>query len=339
MPFFYPRDSYNAAAGPSVGGSSLGAAASVQKPYDSIVRLSSIYDFDAKAVDSRLGYQISHIAGKQNSLGFEIFDYESSREKHDVSGGKIYWRRELWPANYGFFDTNDHATLYFIRDQKLDSAGGLNGKEDVRNLRYRRKNEAIFGITGSIGRYGPYGDPDYGWRFIPTQEFSGHSLGGDQSFWRTSAELQRYFLVHQRIQHKIAARARAGWGEHSDKDLFELGGADALRGYSRKTVAGAHCMFAAFEYRIPLKSDLRFYLLDNIFCLNAIQAVGFFDVGKAWYSSFGDSSFKKDAGLGLRFHFVIGGSLEKLVLRLDAARAINDPKQDTHFWFGINQAF
>jgi hypothetical protein len=339
MPFFYSRDSFNAAAGPSVGGSSLGAAASVQKPYDSLVRLSSVYDFEAKAVDSRMGYQINHVAGKQNSIGFEVFDYESGREKHDVSGGKVYWRRELWPANYGLFDTNDHATFYFIRDQRLDSTDGLNGKEDVRNLRYRRKNEAIFGVTGSIGRFGPYGDPDYGWRFIPTQEFSGHALGGDQAFWRTSAELQRYFLVWQRGQHKIAARARAGWGEQSDKDLFELSGADAMRGYSRKTVVGAHCILAGFEYRVPLKSDLRVYFLDNIFCLNTVQAVGFFDAGKAWYSSFRDRSFKKDAGLGLRFHFSVCGGLEKLVLRLDAARAINDPKQDIHFWFGINQAF
>jgi hypothetical protein len=339
MPFFYPRDSFNAAVGPSVGGSSIGVGSSLQKPYDSLVRVSSMYDFDAKAIDSRLGYQLSHVAGKQNSVGFEIFDYESSREKNDVSGGKLYWRRELWPANYGFFDTNDHATLYFIRDQRLDSTPGLNGSEDIRNLHYRRKNEAIFGVTGSLGRFGPYGDPDYGWRFIPTQEFSGHVLGGDQSFWRTSAELQNYFLVWQRNQHKVATRARAGWGERSDKDLFELGGADALRGYSRKTVQGAHCVFAGFEYRVPLKSDLRLYFLDNIFCLNMVQAVGFFDVGKAWYASFSESSFKKDAGLGLRFHFAVCGGIEKLVLRLDAARAINDPKQDTHFWFGINQAF
>jgi len=27
------------------------------------------------------------------------------------------------------------------------------------------------------------------------------------------------------------------------------------------------------------------------------------------------------------------------VVRLDAAHPINDPKQDTHFWLGINQSF
>jgi hypothetical protein len=339
MPFFYPRDSYNAAVGPTVGGSSLGVASSVQKPYDSLVRLSSLYDFSAKAVDSRLGYQVNHVGGKQNALGFEVFDYESSKEKHDVSGGMVYWRRELWPASYGFLDTNDHATLYFIRDRRLDSVDALNGREDVRNLRYRKKNEAIVGVTGSLGRYGPYGDPNYGWRFIPTQEFAGHTLGGTESFWRTSAELQNYFLVLPRQQQKIATRMRCGWGEHSDKDLFELGGADALRGYSLKSVQGSHCVLGGVEYRMPLYSDLRIYFLDNIFCLNTIQAVGFFDVGKSWHASFTDSSFKKDAGVGLRFHVGVCGGLEKIVVRIDAAQPINDHKQDTHYWFGINQAF
>lgn len=339
MPFFYPRDSYNAAAGPSVGGSSLGIASSVQKPYESIMRLSSVYDFNGKAFDSRLGYQVNNVLGKQNAVGFEVFDYDSSKEKYDVSGGKLYWRRELWPANYGMFDVNDHATLYLIRDQRLDSTGGMNGREDMRNLCYRRKNEAIFGLTGSFGRYGPYTDPSYGWRVIPTQEFAGHMLGGDQAFWRASMELQRYLLVSARHQHKLAGRIKAGWGEHSDKALFELGGADSLRGYDRKAVQGSRCVLAGVEYRLPLARDLRIYLLDNILCLNAIQGVGFFDAGKSWYASFRGKSFKKDAGLGLRFHFQVGGILERVVVRLDAAHPINDPKQDTHFWLGINQSF
>jgi hypothetical protein len=339
MPFFYPLDSYNAVAGPSVGGSSLGIASSVQKPYDNVLRLRSVYDFNGKSFDSTLGYQVNHFAGNQNAVGFEVFDYESSREKNDLSGGKVYWRRELWPANYGLFDTNDHATLYFMRDQRLESADVLNGREDIRNLRYRRKNEAIFGLTGSLGRYGPYSDPSYGWRVIPTQEVAGHALGGDQSFWRTSMELQNYFLAWPRQQHKIATRARAGWGEHSDKELFELGGADALRGYGGREIRGSHCMLAGVEYRLPLCNDMRVYLFDNILCLSAIQAVGFFDVGKSWYSSYRRQSFKKDAGAGLRLHFGVCGGLEKTVVRFDVAHPVNDPKQDTHFWLGINQAF
>ncbi|MFH0828447.1 MAG: hypothetical protein V1919_04700, partial [Candidatus Omnitrophota bacterium] len=63
------------------------------------------------------------------------------------------------------------------------------------------------------------------------------------------------------------------------------------------------------------------------------------DAGRAWYSDFSRSKFKKDAGLGLRFHFGVAGILEKIVLRVDAARAISEPKESTRFWFGINQFF
>ena len=98
-------------------------------------------------------------------------------------------------------------------------------------------------------------------------------------------------------------------------------------------------LLGSLEYRLPLKSDLKLYFIDNIFCLDKIQMVGFFDAGKAWFSDFSDPDFKKDVGIGLRMHVNLVGFLEKAVVRFDVARPINDSKEDTHFWFGINQAF
>lgn len=339
LPLFMPRDSFNGVAGPSIAGSSLGLASSFSKPYDNKLYLSSDYDFSAKALDSKLGYEFSHVLGKQNYLGFEIFDYASSKEENDLSGAKVYLRKELWPASYGLFDTNDHVTFYIIRDQKLDNTATISGKENTDNLHYLRKDEAIFGITASLGRYGPYPDPAFGWKFMPTQEFAGHFLGGKDTFWRSSVELDNYRLLLPKEQHKIASRLKFGWGEASDKDLFQLGGPEGLRGYSRKEIKGAHMLLASLEYRLPLRREVKLYFLDNIFCLDKIQAVGFFDAGKAWYSSFKDAPFKKDLGLGLRFHFDLVGFLEKIILRIDLAQPINEPKEDPHLWFGISHSF
>ncbi|MBU1998903.1 MAG: BamA/TamA family outer membrane protein, partial [Candidatus Omnitrophica bacterium] len=339
VPLFLPRDSCTQVIGPSIGGSSLGVTTSLQKPYDHILRLNSGYDFNAREVKMALGYEVSHIFNQQLAAGFEIFDYESSKQKHDLSGGKLYLRKELWPASYGVFSANDHVTLYLTRDKKIDNSG-LNGKEEVQGLHYLKKDEAIVGITGSLGRYGPYADPSFGWKFISTQEFAGHFLGGNQAFWRTSAELDNYYLLFPKRQHKLANRMRLGWGEHSDKNLFELGGIDALRGYSRKDIQGAHAFLETIEYRMPLLSEAKVYFLDNIFCLDGIQAVAFFDVGKAWYSSFAESDFKKDVGFGLRFHFNILSFLEKAVVRFDVARPINDEaNKDTHYWLSFSQSF
>ena len=339
IPLLQDRGAYNVVAGPTSGGSSLGAAASAQKPYDQILRLSSAYDFDAKARDSKLGYELSHVFGRHNSLGFEIFDFDSRRKENDLSGGKIYWRRELWPAAYGIFDINDHATFYLIKDRKLDSTANLNGQESITNLKYTKKNEAILGITGSMSRCGPSFDPDYGWKFMATQEIAGHFLGGEQFFWRSSAELENYYLLLPRYQQKLASRIKVGTGGSADKNLFQLGGWEGLRGYSFKTIDGARMILGSLEYRFPIWDDLKIYFFDNIFCLDKIQGVVFFDAGKAWYSDFSGKNFKKDAGIGLRIHLGTIGILERLVLRIDVARAINEPKEEAHIWFGINQSF
>ncbi len=333
------RDAYNAAVGPSLGGSRLGVAGSAQRPYDQILRLSSVYDFNGEAVDSRLGYELGHVFERHNSLGFEVFDYRSSKEGQDVSGGKVYWRRELWPASYGIFDVNDHVTVYLLRDRKLDSTYTFNGKESITNLKYTKKDQAIIGLTGAMSRCGPSFDPDYGWKFLPTQEFAGHFLGGGQSFWRSSAELNNYLLVLPRRGQKLATRIKAGYGGSADKDLFQLGGWEGLRGYGLKTVDGSRMAMASVEYRLPLLNDLSLYFLNNIFCLNKVQGVAFFDAGKAWYADFSDRKFKKNAGLGLRIHLGAVGILERIVLRVDVAQAINEPKEKARVWFGINQSF
>lgn len=339
IPIFLPRQSYNLVFGPSLSSSSLGLSSSLQKSNDNILRICANYDFNGQAVGSTLGYEFSHVFNKQTALGFEVFDYESSKDKQDVLGSKIYLRKELWPASYGLSELNDHITFYLIRDKKLESTSGLYGQENMDNLYYRQKDETIFGITGSLGRYGPYPDPDYGWKFSPTQEFAGHLLGGNESFWRSTLELNNYRLILPESQHKLASKIKIGWGESSDKKLFQLGGYDGLRGYAQKTIEGAHMMLGGLEYRFPLKSDIKFYFMDNILCLDKIQAVGFFDVGKAWYANFRTADFKKDIGLGFRFHFDVMGFLEKFILRIDIAQALNESQEDPHLWVGINHIF
>ena len=60
--------------------------------------------------------------------------------------------------------------------------------------------------------------------------------------------------------------------------------------------------------------------------------------GAGWFSVY-DARLRKDAGAGLRLTVNIGSFLEKVVVRVDVAQAINDSAEDTHFWFGVNHAF
>lgn len=338
VPLFLPRDTHNAVYGPSVRNGAVGLASSLQKPYDGLFRISSHYDMNDKEVEYRLGYEFSHLGNTQTAVGFELFDVES-RRKNDRAGGKLYLRKELWPASYGLFDVNDHLTLYLLRDQKLQATTALAGAENSGSLTYNKKDEAIVGLSASLGRYGPYADPCYGWKIAPAQEFAGHFLGGKEAFWRSSLEFNKYQLLVPQWQHTLAVRTKCGWGEPSERNLFDLGGVEGLRGYGTNTLEGAHMLLGSAEYRLPLLSGMRWYFLDNFFCLNKIQLVGFFDGGKVWGSAFARSKFKKDAGFGLRLHFDILGFLEKAVLRFDVAEAIDDSKEDIHFWFGLSHSF
>ncbi|MDD4909150.1 MAG: M1 family aminopeptidase [Candidatus Omnitrophica bacterium] len=337
IPVFLKPDGYNLVAGPDLS-NALGFKASLQKPEDDILYIKSGYDFNSESVKSTLGYQFKHIGGSHLAAGFEFFNWESNHKEEDLTGGKIYLRRELWPAPYGLGEINDHVTVYMIRDRKFEGLSTLSGTEDSEHLYYRRKDETIFGIEGTLARRGPYPDHVCGWSFTPTQEFGVHALGGTESFWRSALELDSYRFVS--AGSKLAGRLKLGWGEAHDKRLFQLGGDEGLRGYDRKTVNGSRMLLTSIEYRATVLDDLGLYCFDNLLHLDEIQLVPFFDIGKAWFASFNDSDFKKDLGLGFRFYVDIAGFVERLGIRLDVARAIDDPDEDqTRLWLGANHAF
>ena len=339
IPVFVPRDATSVIAGPDLGGTSLGGTCLWQQPFDSVFRVSSDYDFDNGEIDSTAGYELKHLFRRAISLGVEVFNRQSHEHDNDLTGGKIYLRRDLKPIGYGLFEANDHLTLYMVHNQRSDASRFFSNQENAPQPYYTRHEETIAGVTGTLNRCGPHPDPVIGWRFTPLFESAGHFLGGHESFWRASTELDNYFLIVGRWQHSLATRLTAGWGEAADKKLYQLGGPDGLRGFDRKTIEGSRMLMGSIEYRLPLISDLQLSCMDNILSLDKIQPVFFFDAGRAWYSSWRAGDFRKDAGLGLRLHFDIAGFLEKVVVRFDVAHGIGQHAEDTHFWAGINHTF
>ncbi|MFH1202449.1 MAG: M1 family aminopeptidase [Candidatus Omnitrophota bacterium] len=337
IPVLSPFGSYNLVTGPEFSGSGLGVKSSLQRTYDNVFYLSSDYEFNDAKVDSVFGWRINHIFGQQNSLGLEYFDNRDLDGNDNLRGGKLYFRRELWPAAYNLTSVNDHISLYLIRNREFSGSSIKGDLEDITNTHYYKNQEAIVGLALEFARCGPEPDPVSGFRLALNQEVAGHFLGGKQYFLRDKVDFTKYTaLLHRQ---KIATNLSFGWGCPKDKDLFELGGSRGLRGYDLKDIKGSSSMLANIEYRFPLKDDLGIGLFDNIFRLADIQGALFFDAGKAWFGDFHDTPFKKDAGAGLRFHINIGSFLEKMVVRFDCAQAINEPKQSPRFWLGINQAF
>jgi hypothetical protein len=337
LPLFLPEDSYNIVVGPEIN-QGLGLKASVQKPYDQILYGATDYDFNNKWHTSRVGYELENVLSSMTTAGIEMQNRTDLKDgEDDLVSGKLYLRRELWPAAYGLFDVNDHVSLYLIRNQSLNRTKIFGGSEDIRNTSYLRNDEAIIGSALHLGRSRPYPDPREGYTVDTMLENSGHILGATQQFTRAMVDYHVFHPVTN--QSKMAMRLKYGWGSADDKNLFELGGIDGLRGFDRKTVRGANAVLGSLEYRFPLLNHLNWNAFDHLLGLEKISAVAFFDAGQSWYSSFKQSKLRKDAGIGLRFHVNIGSFLEQTIIRVDAANAINDDENDVHYWFGVNHQF
>jgi len=338
IPVVLPEDSYNLVFGPEVANNGPGLKASLQNPFDNIFYLSADYDLGSNTSKSTVGYELKHLFKSQTSLGLEYFkNKDLGGKENDLEGGKIYLRRELWPASYGLAQVNDHISLYLIRDRDFAGTLTTSGLENIGNLSYKKHNEAIIGTTLNLNRSGPYPDPKTGYNIDATIENAEHFLGGRDYFWRGNIDWSGYKSIFK--EGKLALRLKYGWGWPTDKNLYQLGGSDGLRGYRLKTVRGSHTMLGSLEYRFPMARDINLRLLDNIINLSGVDVVVFTDAGKSWYQEFGQARFKKDAGLGLRLHVDIGSFLEKVILRLDVAQAIDEPKEKQRVWLGINHSF
>ncbi len=335
---FLPEDSYNLVFGPELANGGIGAKASLQKPYEQNFYVGGDYEFGEQIFHSRVGYQLSNVFKKQTVLGFEIdnqTDYDNGDE--DLVSGKVYWRHELWPVPYGLTSINDHVTLYMIRNQGLNYTSLLGGTEDSSNLSYLKRSEAIVGTSFHFERLSPSPDPSQGYKINTSLESSGHFLGATQYFNRMAVDTSFYHPVT--VRSKMAFRLKQGWGGPDDKNLFQFGGIEGLRGYDRKTIRGSKGVLGSLEYRFPLKDNLHLSYFDHLLGIESVSGVVFFDGGQAWYGDIDQSDFKKDAGAGLRVMVNVGSFLEKVMIRLDVAQAINEPDSDPHFWFGVNQAF
>ncbi len=336
---FQPEDAYRVVAGPEIISNGIGVKASVQKAYDQIFYAGTGYEFGESLHTSRAGYELKNVLNTQTALGFAIAnrtDHDGGEE--DLAAGKVYIRRELWPAKYGLTDINDHVSLYVIRNRGIDGSLTIDEREDSRNLSYLRRDEAIVGANVHFGRSGPAPDPRRGFNTDVILENSGHFLNAAQYFNRGAVDTSIYLPVT--AQSQMAYRMKVGLGFPDDKNLFQLGGYDGLRGFDRKSVRGANAILGSVEYRFPLIKKINAAFLDNLFGIESISGVVFADAGQSWFSSFPDSDLKKDVGAGLRMHVNIGSFLEKIIVRADVARAISeDGEDDPHFWFGINHAF
>jgi outer membrane protein assembly factor BamA len=165
---------------------------------------------------------------------------------------------------------------------------------------------------------------DYdGLRFLTR---AGFGLAQGQTSGKAIGELYYYWLLEQKFNLAFHAFASHANGDHLSAQTF-LGGLDSLRGLPDSAIYGSKAVYTNLEFR---EISLRFKHLW-------LQNVVFVDWGSAadrW--NLLEEHQRLSSGVGVRLGLP---SVHRLMLRIDVAWDVQNPRGGAVFSAGLNQLF
>ena len=222
-----------------------------------------------------ISYTHPYINDNGDALGFTVFDRRYKYDDYDSNGDTIaeYDKRKKgfgvsWAHVNGEYRTNKFylsTTKESYDDEDGFDPGSVmekymreNGITDYRDSDWYKKIMDNFGRTNSFtfthvfDNRDNYFNATKGRRLSFTTEWGGHGLGGDYDYYKFTAEGRFYKALGN--GHVLALRLMGGYidGDISYNNLFDLGGADSLRGYEDDQFKGRKMYEATLEYRIPV---------------------------------------------------------------------------------------
>ncbi|HZU37977.1 MAG TPA: M1 family aminopeptidase [Gemmataceae bacterium] len=261
---------------------------------------------------------------------------------------ETYWNKEAdRGVLYGRYIFNYSSSLYLppmhyvelfgaIQDNRLPPPRETIAGADPFN------HETTTGVHYHIDYLTPYWDPEAGFRYDATFASGLPILGEQRAFERVETQ----FSIVKGMpgdfgwfsQTRLAGRIYAAAGFPNDGLYFPLGGSTLFRGYDLSQRQGSAVWVASAEWRLPLARDLRWDVCDHLVGLRAIWAVPFYDAGAAYLKNQIVGNVAQDVGLGLRFDLAWFSFVERTVLRVDMAKAVND-NTPMQFWIGVQHPF
>ena len=265
-----------------------------------------------------------------NAKGETIAEYDKRRQGWNLTWGRVsdeyrtnYLNFESVKESYDDrdgFQWGGVAREAFIKDYK--KKGFNNPKEMEKDWSNKIQNN--FGRTNSLtfthvfDNRDNYFNASRGRRLSYSLQWGGHGLGGKYDFYKVTAEGRFYKSLSN--GHILALRLMGGYinGDVAYGNLFDLGGANTLRGYEDEQFKGNKMYAATLEYRFPIAKK--------------VQGVVFTDMGSTWGIDNGqipwyedDTSIHFSAGVGIRLQTPIGP------IRLDYGHG---DRNKFHFSFG-----
>lgn len=265
-----------------------------------------------------------------NAKGETIAEYDKRRQGWNLTWGRVsdeyrtnYLNFESVKESYDDrdgFQWGGVAREAFTKDYKKK---GFKDQKEMEKDWYN-KIQNNFGRTNSLtfthvfDNRDNYFNASHGKRLSYSLQWGGHGLGGKYDFYKVTAEGRFYKSLSN--GHILALRLMGGYinGDVAYGNLFDLGGANTLRGYEDEQFKGNKMYAATLEYRFPIAKK--------------VQGVVFTDMGSTWGIDNGqipwyedDTSIHFSAGVGIRLQTPIGP------IRLDYGHG---DRNKFHFSFG-----
>jgi hemolysin activation/secretion protein len=127
-------------------------------------------------------------------------------------------------------------------------------------------------------------------------------------------------------------------GLPDEVEYFPLGGGSLFRGYDQAQRQGSLVWVGSVEWRLPIIKEMQCDICDHTIGARNVYGALFYDVGDAYTRGRSPGSVAHAVGLGLRTELAIFSFIERMTLRVDAAKTVND-NTPWQFWFGLQHPF
>jgi hypothetical protein len=198
----------------------------------------------------------------------------------------------------------------------------------------------------------PYWDPEGGVATDVSYQYGMSILGADRGFHQAQGQVSTVKSFPELLtrfsdgpisawlrQTRLAFRFAGGAATPQDGQLFSLGGGDHFRGFDISERQGSLVWLCSVEWRVPVFQNCKYDVFDHIAGVRNVYLAPFYDVGQAYLSGRGvGGDIAQAVGLGLRVDVQWIAIIERTMLRMDVAQAIN-LDTPTQFWFGIQHPF
>jgi Peptidase family M1 domain len=198
------------------------------------------------------------------------------------------------------------------------------------------------GLHYHVNYLTPYWDAEGGYQFDATYATGIAVLGQHEAFNKVEAQFSTVKGLPDwtgpLADTRLAARVYGAGGAPDRGQYYSLGGELLFRGFDLGERQGSLVWLSSLEWRVPVVRGLTYDALDHAVGLRAVYAAAFYDVGNAYLRGQPLGPIAHAVGLGLRMDVAWFSFIERTIIRLDVAKAVNS-SAPVQIWFGLQHPF